>query len=435
MRQKRLLALLLALLLVLSGCGPAAQVEPSPAPSEPVTESEPAQSEPPAPAEPAGPWMEDWELFWKTLEENYPYGDVLRRTTGRTLAGIERTYRVWAERVRSEQELLDLLLKVDDAFKGIGHLWVHNAQLYARFYKSMRQAAANNPMCRYEAEVLDNEKSKALYGWKEPEETGTAGGVSNSGGGAEDGNTNLTFAYYPEQKAAYVEVLHMDPGGWGWNAERQALLEFFQTIEAEGYEHCIIDITQNGGGSDNYMALLVGPNLVQPAATDHYALINAGDEVPPYHEACGIRAQWRPIEELPVEELPALEPGDLEWATHYMTMSVGTGNYSEQPAFSGRFWLLVGPRVYSASEYFAVFCKDTGFATLVGQTTGGDGIGRNPLVCVLPNSGIVYQFSTEHGLNLDGSSNEAVGTAPDIEVPAGEDVLQVCLRAIEEAGT
>ena len=43
--------------------------------------------------------------------------------------------------------------------------------------------------------------------------------------------------------------------------------------------------------------------------------------------------------------------------------------------FKGQIWLLVGPQVYSSAESFAVFCKQTGFATLVGQPTGGSNSG------------------------------------------------------------
>lgn len=81
-------ALLLALLLMLAGCAPTEE-----GPSQATPEPEPTPS---ASAEPS-PWMEDWELFWTTLDENYPFGDVMRRTTGRTLADIEAEYRPAAE--------------------------------------------------------------------------------------------------------------------------------------------------------------------------------------------------------------------------------------------------------------------------------------------------------------------------------------------------
>lgn len=47
----------------------------------------------------------------------------------------------------------------------------------------------------------------------------------------------------------------------------------------------------------------------------------------------------------------------------------------EKKALKGKLWMLVNENVYSSSEYAAMFTKATGFATLVGRTTGGDGIG------------------------------------------------------------
>ena len=93
--------------------------------------------------------------------------------------------------------------------------------------------------------------------------------------------------------------------------------------------------------------------------------------------------------------------------------------------------MLVGPAVYSASESFSVFCQETGFATLVGQNTGGDGIGSlDPIFLQLPNSGLLLQFSMMFGLNADGSSSEEAGTMPEILSPEGEPALVTALRSI-----
>lgn len=88
----------------------------------------------------------------------------------------------------------------------------------------------------------------------------------------------------------------------------------------------------------------------------------------------------------------------------------------ESVGFKGKIYLLVDSSVYSASEGFAAFAKGTGFATVVGGRTGGDGLGMDPLVVALPNSGYVFRFSFEMGLNSDGSCNEEVKTVPDVEV-------------------
>ena len=450
MKYRQISTLLLALALLLSGCSPAAgEREPSPGESEPaVTDTSPAEiapvesEEPAEPPEELSPWMEDWNLFWKTLEENYPYEGVLYRTTRRSLNGLERQYRNMAQRAESAEDLLRVLQTVSDRFEYTGHMTVLNAGTYAYRYGDALLGAEDSAFLQYRAELLGSEQSRSVYHWSEEEGETSASGMSSSSSGSAAASDNLTFTYYPEQSAAYVEVRSMlSPFGEGFDRDRELLLDFFQTIEAEGYENCIIDIRRNGGGSDAYGRwLLLAPNLTEGIGRAHEALIKGGAETLDYYNARNLDSMYsapelHPIEELDLDNLPALEQEDLKGITYYASMYMGAAvstNYPDPPTFSGKFWLLVSPRVYSSSEHFAIVCKDTGFATLVGQTTGGDGIGIDPMICVLPNSGIAYQFSTENGLNLDGSSNEEMGTEPDIVVPEDEDALEVCLRAIEE---
>lgn len=410
-----------------------------------MTDTAPAEApeepkETPEEPEELSPWMEDWNLFWKTLEENYPYEGVVYRMTRRSLSGLERSYRSTAQRAESAEDLLRVLQMVSKCFRYTGHMMVFDADTYAYRYGSALLGAEDNAFLQYQAELLGSEQSKSVYHWSEEEEKASASGMSSSGSGRTAASDNLTFAYYPEQSAAYVEVRSMlSSREEHYYHDQELLLDFFQTIEAEGYENCIIDIRRNGGGSDLYgKLLLLVPNLTEDIGTTHDALIKGGAETLDYYNArldakCSA-PELHPIEELDLDNLPNLKQEDLEGITYYTSMYVGTAgmNHPDTPAFSGKFWLLVGPNVYSASENFSILCKDTGFATLVGQTTGGDGIGIDPMICVLPNSGIVYQFSTENGLNLDGSINEEMGTQPDIVVPENEDALEVCLRAIEE---
>ena len=64
-------------------------------------------------------------------------------------------------------------------------------------------------------------------------------------------------------------------------------------------------------------------------------------------------------------------------------------------------------------RYAAMFSKHSGFATLVGRKTGGDGIGTDPVYIILPNS-------------------EEAGTKPDIISPEGESPLDTCLEEIRK---
>ena len=289
MKYRQISALLLALVLLLSGCSsPAGEGDPSPGEPEPaVTDTAPAEI---APAEPEelNPWMDDWNLFWKTLAENYPYEGVLYRATGSSLKDLELQYHDMAQRADSAEDLLQVLQMVSDSFGYTGHMKVYDADAYASMYGSALLGAEDDAFLRYYAELLGSEQSRSVYHWSEEESS--ASGVSGSGSGSAAASDNLTFAYYPEQSAAYVEVRSMLSGGEGYRRDQTLLLNFFRTIEAEGYENCIIDIRRNGGGSTAYSELLLlAPNLTETIGKTHAALIKGGAETLDFYNNARLR--------------------------------------------------------------------------------------------------------------------------------------------------
>lgn len=80
--------------------------------------------------------------------------------------------------------------------------------------------------------------------------------------------------------------------------------------------------------------------------------------------------------------------------------------------------MLVDGDVYSSAEAWAVFAKSTGWATLVGERTGGDGIGIDPLIASFPHSGYAFRLPAVMGLTSSGVINEERQTEPDMEVSA-----------------
>lgn len=99
--------------------------------------------------------------------------------------------------------------------------------------------------------------------------------------------------------------------------------------------------------------------------------------------------------------------------------------------YQGRIFLLVDHVVFSASEMFAVFAKASGWATVVGSYTGGDGIGCAPALAVLPNSKMAVNYPVVLGLHPDWTANEETHTIPDILIePERADLLK-WLRRIE----
>ena len=97
---------------------------------------------------------------------------------------------------------------------------------------------------------------------------------------------------------------------------------------------------------------------------------------------------------------------------------------------SARRWVLIDGGVYSSADKFACFCRSTGWATLVGTRTSGDGMGATPVLILLPESGLLVRFSVMAGENPDGSINAAAGTAPDLLCIRDVLPLNRCLEEI-----
>lgn len=78
--------------------------------------------------------------------------------------------------------------------------------------------------------------------------------------------------------------------------------------------------------------------------------------------------------------------------------------------------MIIDNRVYSSADSFSAFCKATGWATLVGQSTRGCGTGSTPILISLPNTGLLVRFSGIVVETYEGTLNVLAGTKPDIQV-------------------
>ncbi|MFL0267984.1 S41 family peptidase [Candidatus Clostridium radicumherbarum] len=206
-------------------------------------------------------------------------------------------------------------------------------------------------------------------------------------------------------KIAYLKVKSMS--NITLISDRTLILEFFKSIK--DYPYLILDIRGNGGGTDNYWE----ENVVAPLIVKKTSSINAmayrGSYIKTFMRGRGIIT--KPISGLP-EQFKSRYTSEMESFITAPT-SVSPEN---SVGFNGKIFLLVDDAVYSSSESFAAFCKGTGFAEIVGTNTGGDGIGIDPCVMALPNSGLVVRFSLDMGINADNTVNEQAHTKPDIYV-------------------
>ena len=184
------------------------------------------------------------------------------------------------------------------------------------------------------------------------------------------------------------------------------------------------------------MNLIVSPNIRQAIDWNSIMLTPYGKESREQFASIGIQKSDLNPNLKDLETLPAINPTDLQDNRYYISAHFSVNPSLETPLCSGQFFLLVDSQVASAADSFAQFCKATGFATVIGENTWGDGGGTNVYIAKLPKSKLILRYRAMHGLNADGSSNVEFGTTPDILCKrvsgfSGLPALSACLEYIE----
>lgn len=374
--------------------------------------------------------LEDYDYLVKTLKDSYLcLGLRDRENPDDPAEDIFREYREMIGESDSDQAFYSAVYSTLWRLGSYGHLWIIEPEEYSPMLDWCAEEDATGRERWKELIEASEESYKTFSAFLEDLYGGGSGG-SQSGGGEQ--TENLHTLLLPEDGIAYLKVDSF-PADYepSYQRDAQAIREFYSA--AGDCTDLILDLTDNGGGNEGYWQnLLAAPLTDEPLSCTNYALLASSENNRPYINNVFAPEDLHPIADLP--DLPKLNRDGLEAATHFVESTLHVKPAAERAAFHGRVWLLVGPSVYSASESFSVFCQATGFATLVGTQTGGDGIGAlDPILMRLPNSGILIQYTMLYGLNPDGSSSEEAGTTPDILSPAGEPALVTALGAIRAA--
>lgn len=357
--------------------------------------------------------LEDFQYMYKLLNENYPFFEVNKRLHNVDWLGNKKKYE---KKIKNTKNDAEFFVAIGEILRDLNndHTHVFNGEVYNRYYKHF------HPM---EHEVLNYERSKARYGF---------------GGNVDeikiDPNSNFLISDEPvlktdiliEDELAYLKIRSMS--AYHITEDYAKVNDFLK--EVEDYDKLIIDIRGNGGGFDDYWGNIVRFLIDETKTMEYYSFFK-GDYRDKYEMYKVPFA--KPIDKLSEEVLQNLPPEVKDFDkfdTNYIVMQ--PWNVLD---FSGKVYLLVDKYVFSSSEKFASFAKDTGFATLVGETTGGDRVFPEIPFAYLPNSGLVIRFSAELGINADGTINMETRTVPDIEVDPtpNEDFTQdKCIQAVIE---
>lgn len=382
--------------------------------------------------------LSDYDYMWEVLEENYPLLGVAERKYGLSMDALKANYRNQIEALGQNQiDFCEYYLKMRECigkFKSLGHLSLLSPLAYQAYIAEAENAKQDNRMgdlWQWQYEQYQDQTVKARYAYlMEKYGTGSNGHI---GSGIQASTENLIFKDVNEE-TGYVRINSFSSSNI--RKDQDKLHAWF--TENTDKKNIIIDITGNGGGSDNYwLYLIVIPNIDDTITYTSYYITPYGEGSREQFTLKGIGTEDLNPNLNDLLKLPNINKDDLSKAKYYVERTISVEPEYDKKVCSGRFFLLVDENVYSAADGFAQFCKATGFATVVGKETAGDGGGADVFMLKLPKSGLILRYRAMHGLNADGSSNVEFGTTPDVVYAGTLDAkkvsyLNVCLDYIDD---
>lgn len=341
--------------------------------------------------------LEDFEYMYTLLEENYPFFEVNKRLHNVDWLKNKKKYENIIKNTKNDAEFF---LAIDCILSDLNnpHTHVFNGEVYKRFYKHFHP---------YEHEVLNYEKSMERYDFDGNVEKIKLNPNSDF---LTSHDEVLETKVLIEDEVAYMKISSMS---YNHIKEDYKKVEAFLK-EVEDYDKLIIDIRGNTGGFDDYWKNIVGFLIDDTLKVEYYSFYRGA-----YRDKYDLYAVpfSKPLAELDgknLDKFPAEVKEDFDYYTKNIVM-VQPWNVLD---FKGKVYLLVDRYVFSSAEKFASFAKDSGFATLIGEPTGGDRVFSEIPFAYLPNSGLIIRFSAELGINVDGTINMETKTIPHIEVDA-----------------
>ena len=379
--------------------------------------------------------LEDYEYLCDVLDTSYPFWQEVA-DAGIQKEAVYEAYRDNIENSRTDIEFMKQVGYFLKEFQGFGHLSALDGYMYQMYMDTLSDGGGllsdeEQRRVRPLIDALTNSTSVSTYSLLDHSHAGFRSTIGLKDAYRDDAQetesgenaAGIATDILNDGKTAYIQIPSFVLTSM--EADKAVLSRFFREINA--LPDMIIDIRGNSGGSDLYWKqLLVEQQAKTGLAATRYFLFNPSIGTQGYVSANFASDRVRDISAL--SHMPWFDVYSQRFSSYILDeLSFDPGR---QP-YSGNVWLLVDHAVYSASENFAMFCKNSGFARLVGSPTGGDGGIADPVLMVLPNSGLIVRFSMFYGLNADGTGNEAVGTIPDTVIADGEDALDICLSLIK----
>ena len=362
-------------------------------------------------------YLEDLDYLYYILSNNFPFWGVIERRAGvnlRQLFADTRQHIETTPQIADDNAFFNLLhTNIFAPVGSLGHLGAisqNDASFFIAAYGSL-YTLGDESLRPYFA-IFDNPASRNFYNLTDEhfifeEETAKQN---------MQGRQNLHTSITEPGRIAYVQIPTMHVMAIENDAIQ--LWEFFHEIA--DFEHLIVDIRGNPGGSGGYFPYVVMQPLMKETLTaQFYMMFSTHEHNMQFLEMrTFLQENGDFIDSEFLERLTHFNMDDLEYLDKYSPFTTVIEPIQQQkPMFDSKIWLVVDRQNFSAAENAAQVAQQTGFATIVGEPTGGDGIGIDPSMLALPNTGIVVRYSSIYGTDLLGRNNQEFGTTPDIELP------------------
>ncbi len=351
--------------------------------------------------------LTDFKFLYKTLKNNYPFFEAEKRMNGFSWLDKKEEYKKRLVATNCDSLYYIELKNIMEEMKS-GHtdfLPTVYKDYFLNGYKKM-DSIRYNPWIK----ELEKADDKASY-WSNI--------IQNTSGNKKSNSQQIgDYVNYSDSiinnQIALINIKLFD-----YNKIKEDSLKidaFLKEVSEKNISKLIINIQGNGGGSMKYWKENIVARLTQDTIINYtYPTIRKGNLnqsfYPDFFESAEVLTKDYNDKFIntPVE---ALEN------KYY----IKTWKHKISPinpiSFKGDIYLLVDHDVFSSSEAFAQFCKTSHWAKVVGQRTGGDGIGADPAIVMLPKSGLLLRYPVIGGLNYDGSFNYEEKTMPDLVVEA-----------------
>lgn len=371
--------------------------------------------------------IQDFEYLYNVLEENYPFFKVNERVYGIDWLGNKRKYKRLIRNTKSDAEFLVAMDRILGDLND-NHVSILDGEDFRRFYKSYYLSlvetdnfkdffwhdAFSSPYVMYRYQFNGNIDDVKLY--KEPV---------------------LETKVLIEDDLAYMGIKNMA----SFSTAKEDYMKIKKFLkEVEDYQKLIIDIRGNSGGKNDYWMDVVKLLTDRPLSVEYYSFFKSGHRYKhdPYR-VDGVTT-IKQLDEETLAQFPEEVKTDFSYYKTYSIQIDPTDIDQDLEGsidFRGKIYLLVDTNVHGAAENFAAFAKDTGFATLVGEPTGGGKVFESVPIVFLPNSKFAIRYSRELAINKDGSINREATTIPHIQVNGAYDDdfnKDECIQAVINDG-